>query len=78
MLCDAPRLCGHYLAFPQTVQQRSLSVIHVTHDGDHGGAGLHVSRFCWRPVDVKSPQFVYIFVTGAKQVLQQLHVAQNS
>lgn len=40
VLCDASGLRGNNLAPPQTIQQRRLPMIHVTHDGDHWRA-LH-------------------------------------
>ena len=44
MLRDASGLRGDDLTLPQAVQQRGLPVVHVAHDGDHGGAGRQLGR----------------------------------
>lgn len=48
VLCDASCLHGNQLAPPQTVQQRRLPMVYVTHDGDHRGAWDQTGGVCWR------------------------------
>ena len=43
VLCDATSLAGDDVGLADVVEQRSLTVVHVTHDGDDGGAGNEVS-----------------------------------
>lgn len=48
VLRDAAGLRGDDLALPQTVQQRRLTVIHMTHNGDHRGAPHQAGWVGWR------------------------------
>lgn len=52
MLRDASGLRGDDLALPQAVQQRRLTVVHVTHDGDHRGPWHQEGGVSRRPVKV--------------------------
>lgn len=61
MLRDASGLCGDDLALPQAVQQRRLTVVHVTHDGDHRGPWHQeggISRRSVKVVGNGEPYFV--------------------
>ncbi len=72
VLRNAAGFAPRYIGLTNGVEQRSLSVIDVTHDRDHGGAPYKIFRLLGQFDVLRAFLFVADLVSGSAEIARQI------